>query len=88
MPLDALRRSCGVTQAELARRMGTGQANVSKLERRADMHVSTLRALIRALGGELEVVARFPDGGVRITRLEAGREADPPQRLSSRTGIP
>ena len=41
--------------------MNINQAAVSKLERRADMYVSTLRKLIRAMGGELDIVARFPD---------------------------
>jgi hypothetical protein len=43
---------------------------VSKLERRADMYVSALRTYVEALGGELEIVARFPDGAVRITQFE------------------
>ncbi|HEX5871054.1 MAG TPA: XRE family transcriptional regulator, partial [Longimicrobium sp.] len=43
--------------------------NVSRLERRDDMHVSTLREVVEALGGELEITARFPDGqAVRIDR--------------------
>lgn len=73
--LDELRRSRKMTQQEIAQRMGTGQANVSKLERRSDMHVSTLQTLIRALGGELEIIARFPEGDVRITQFEPLQEA-------------
>jgi transcriptional regulator with XRE-family HTH domain len=49
------------SQQEIARRLGVNQAAVSKLERRTDMYVSTLRSLIEAMGGELDIVARFPD---------------------------
>jgi hypothetical protein len=59
-----------MTQDALARRLGSQQALVSKLERRADMYVSSLRTYVEALGGELEIVARFPDGAVRITQFE------------------
>jgi transcriptional regulator with XRE-family HTH domain len=59
-----------MTQEALARRLGSQQALVSKLERRADMYVSSLRTYVEALGGELEIVARFPNGAVRITQFE------------------
>jgi hypothetical protein len=49
--------------------------SISKLERRADMYISTLRSHIRAMGGELEIVARFPDGEVRISNFEEVGEA-------------
>ena len=59
------------SQEEIARRLGINQASVSKLERRTDMYVSTLRSLIRAMGGELDIVARFPDHPpIRITQFE------------------
>lgn len=60
------------SQREIASRLGVQQAAVSKLERRTDMYVSTLRDLIRAMGGELEIVARFPNRRpVRITQFQA-----------------
>jgi transcriptional regulator with XRE-family HTH domain len=69
MELDELRKARRVTQAELASRLNIQQGNVSRLERRDDMHVSTLREVVEALGGELEITARFPDGqAVRIDR--------------------
>lgn len=67
MPLQELREARQLTQQQLAQHMKSGQAAVSKLERRTDMYVSTLRRFIEAMGGELEIIARFPDGDVRVT---------------------
>jgi len=62
MTLEELRRAREHTQVTLAAAMETTQGEISKLERRADCYVSTLRNYIEALNGELEIVARFPDG--------------------------
>jgi len=70
MPLQELRQALRMTQEQLAKVLETNQASVSKLERRADMFVSTLRSYIMAMGGELEIVAHFPDGPVRINQFE------------------
>lgn len=70
MPLQELRLARGLSQESLAMTLKVRQASISKLERRADMYVSTLRAHIRAMGGELEIVARFPDGEVKISNLD------------------
>lgn len=70
MPLQELRLARGLSQEELAATLKVRQASISKLERRADMYISTLRSHIRAMGGELEIVARFPDGEVRISNFE------------------
>ena len=67
MPLNELRRARGLSQQELATLLHIQQPSVAKLERRTDMYISTLRAHIEAMGGELEVIARFPDGAVKIT---------------------
>ena len=69
-PLHALRTARSMTQENLARTLGVNQAAVSKMERRADMYVSTLREFISAMGGELEITARFPEGSVRISQFE------------------
>jgi hypothetical protein len=69
LPLQELRQARHLTQVALAQRLRSTQAQVSKLERRADMYVSSLRGYIEALGGDLEIVARFPDGAVRITQF-------------------
>jgi DNA-binding transcriptional regulator YiaG len=62
MNLQALRQQLGVTQAELADATGMGQGEISRIEQREDHMVSTLRRLVRSLGGDLEIHARFPDG--------------------------
>jgi hypothetical protein len=50
--------------------LGVNQAAVSKLERRADMYVSTLQSFVKAMGGELKITARFPEGTVGINQFE------------------
>jgi len=57
--LQALRQQLGITQSELAETSGFAQGEISRIEQRED---HTLRRLIRSLGGELEIHARFPDG--------------------------
>jgi len=69
LPLQELRQARAMTQVALARRLRSTQAQVSKLERRTDMYVSSLRSYVEALGGDLEIIARFPDGSVRITQF-------------------
>lgn len=69
MPLQELRHARGLSQETLAAALHVRQASISKLERRTDMYISTLRSHIRAMGGELEIVARFPEGEVRISNF-------------------
>ncbi len=59
--LEDLRAQHRVTQEQIATTLGVSQARVSKLEHQADARVSTLRAYVRALGGELEISAVFDD---------------------------
>ncbi len=66
MQLQELRKARHVTQVDVARAMSVEQASVSKLERREDMYVSTLRQYVKALGGELKLVASFPDGDIQV----------------------
>ena len=66
MDLAQLREARALSQAALGEILHVEQPAVAKLEKRADMYVSTLRRFIKAMGGELEIVARFPDGDVRI----------------------
>jgi transcriptional regulator with XRE-family HTH domain len=70
MPLSELRAARMLTQESIAKSLGINQAAVSKMERRADMYISTLRDFIAAMGGELEITARFPDGAVKIQQFE------------------
>lgn len=69
MPLADLRRAREYTQATLAEAMGDQQSSISRLERQTDVYVSTLRRYIEAMGGKLEIVARFPDGAVAIDQF-------------------
>ena len=70
LPLQELRQARALSQQELAEVLGLNQATVSKLERRTDMYLSSLRRFVEAMGGELEISASFPDGKVRIQLLE------------------
>ena len=66
MPLQQLRNARQMTQTRLAELLEMDQGNVSKLEQRTDMYLSTLRSYIEAMGGVLEIRAHFPEGDVRI----------------------
>lgn len=64
--LRDLREVQGLSQAELAVRLGIQQAAVSKVERRHDLHLDTLTAIVKALGGTLEMKVKFPGGEVPL----------------------
>jgi hypothetical protein len=66
LPLSVLREASGKTQSVVAELADMDQAEVSRVERRHDLLVSTLRKYLHALGGELELVAVFPRTGHRI----------------------
>lgn len=70
MQLQELRKTRNITQVEVAKAMSVEQAAISKLERRDDMYVSTLREYVKALGGELKLVASFPDAEIRVHPFE------------------
>lgn len=72
--LSELRRATGKSQRELASALGIKQPSLSKLEAQDDMHVSTLRKIVQALGGQLDITARFPTGDVKL-RLAQTRKA-------------
>ena len=61
MTLQELRRARRLTQVRMAKELGIGQDGVSKLEKRADLMISTLRKTVEAMGGSLSLVAEFPD---------------------------
>ena len=75
MALDELREAREMTQVHLAKILGVNQAAVSKLERRADMYVSTLQDFVRAMGGELKIIASFPEGTVEIRQFQTKGDA-------------
>ncbi len=66
MNLAAVRDLLGKTQSDVAKAMGSTQSEISRSERRQDHLVSTLREYVRALGGELELTARFGDKSIRL----------------------
>jgi transcriptional regulator with XRE-family HTH domain len=71
-----LRKARNITQAELARTLGIKQEQISRIEKRTDLHISTLRRSVEAMGGKLVLTATFPNGApVRLTGFsELGNE--------------
>ena len=75
MPIAEVRQARQMTQVRLAEVLGVNQGAVSKLEKRSDMYLSTLRSYIEAMGGQLEIRAVFPDGEIMIEQFgDIGRE--------------
>jgi len=75
MTLEELRKSRDLSQEDMAEALDVGQPAVAKLEKRGDMHVSNLRRYIEALGGTLEITARFADASVVINSVgESSRD--------------
>lgn len=70
MPLNELRQARGLSQKVLAEILHVQQPAIAKMEKRADMYLSTLRSHIEAMGGELDIIAKFPEGSVRISNLK------------------
>jgi len=70
LSLNQLREARSLTQTSLAELLGIPQGGISRLERRTDMYVSTLRNYIRAMGGELIITAVFPNGVVEISQFQ------------------
>ena len=61
MTLRQLRQACRLTQQKVAKSLRIGQEGVSKIERRSDLLISTLREYVQAMGGRLSLVVEFPD---------------------------
>ena len=66
MDLAELRQALALSQQQLARKLRVNQPEVAKIEKRADMLLSTLSAVLRAMGADLKIVASFPDHDVPI----------------------
>jgi len=69
MPIRELRNARGLSQKVLAEALHIQQPAIAKMEKRTDMYISTLRSHIEAMGGELEIIAHFPDGNVKISNF-------------------
>lgn len=83
MPLQELRHARQLSQDQLAEILNMQQASISKLERRTDMYISTLRNFVRAMGGELEIRALFPDGMVSIDQFHTIPDAKDTQHKTT-----
>lgn len=90
MPLNELRQARGLTQKMLAEVLHVEQPSIAKMEKRTDMYLSTLRGLVQAMGGDLVVMAKFPDGDVRINnfaeleRIPENKSPEPVRTLKPR----
>lgn len=83
--LRDLRRAKHLTQTEVAEQLGGRQVYVSRLEKRSDMKLSTLRDYVRALGGELKVMVTFPEGEtVKLKGIGGEPLRTPPRPRKSR----
>ena len=67
MGLYELRQAIGVSQQSLAQQLDVKQPAIAKMERRSDLKIQSLRKLIEAMGGSLEIKAHFPQGDVTLT---------------------
>lgn len=74
--LRRLREARALTQSTLAELLDMDQSEVSRLERRSDMLLSTLRRFVQATGGELHIVVTYPDGGP-VSLLVEDRSSSP-----------
>ena len=70
MLLGEIRKEAGFTQQEIAASLGIKQPSLSKLESQEDMQISTLRKIVEALGGKLELIAHLPNGDLRINQFQ------------------
>ena len=75
--LSEIRELAGKSQRQVADVLGIKQPSLSKLEKQSDMQISTLRRIVNALGGELEVIARFPAGMVKIDQFNQASRSGP-----------
>lgn len=78
MDLAELRQALTLSQQQLAKKLRVNQPEVAKIEKRADMLISTLAGVLRAMGANLKIVASFPDHDVQIRnfhKLARNREA-------------
>ena len=68
MTMRELRKARSITQVEMAKTLGVNQEQISRIEKRTELNLSTLKRSIEAMGGELILTARFPDGApVKLT---------------------
>ncbi len=86
MSLRDLRKARKLTQARLAKTLGITQDSVSRLEKRSDLLISTLRKTVKAMGGDVRIVAEFPDRSPVV--LSELSENEPPRKSSGKRAHP
>jgi transcriptional regulator with XRE-family HTH domain len=79
MSLRDLRQALKLTQERMAKTLGIGQEGVSRLEKRSDLLISTLRGYVEAMGGSLSIVAEFPDRDPILLSGLASVDTEPSQ---------
>lgn len=83
MTLQDLRKARELTQQRMAELLGIKQANVSRIEKRSDLLLSTLGSYVAAMGGRLRLVAEFPDRPpVVLSKLSGESEVRPDNRAT------
>ncbi len=84
MALKELREAMDLTQEELANTLHMKQAAISKFEHQSDIYLSTLRRILFAMGADLRIIARFPDGEVLINQFDdIRRDSEMRQKVSA-----
>jgi DNA-binding XRE family transcriptional regulator len=87
MTLQELRRARKLTQVRMAKTLGITQDGVSRLEKRTDLLISTLRKTVEAMGGHLSIVAEFPDGEPVVLSGIGSMDTEPPTKGRKATHI-
>jgi hypothetical protein len=80
MPMQELQRARFLSQDNIAETLHLKPASLSKMEQRTDLYISTLRSYIEAMGGQLDIIARFPHGEIKINNfktLDIKKERNP-----------
>jgi predicted transcriptional regulator len=73
MLLSEIRKEAGVSQEQLAEALDIRQPTLSRMEAQEDMQISTLRRIVEALGGQLEIIAHLPKGDVALGQFRPKR---------------
>ena len=84
--LRELRRLRKLTQARLSKKLKIGQEGVSRIEKRSDLYISTLRGYVEGVGGELTLMVRFPDQPPVILAGLGGNEDGKPAKKKAHSG--
>jgi DNA-binding XRE family transcriptional regulator len=86
MSLQELRRARKLTQVRMAKKLKVGQESISRLEKRTDLHLSTLRHYVEAMGGSLSLIASFPDRApIELTGIATFEKKQPASVKKSKT---